>query len=146
MSEQPQQTATAAGERVPVVLSAELKASPSKVFAAWTDVEQLTKWYGCATDMLWTVHEWNPVEGGAIHVSLDFDGTPYEVRGRFVVVDEPHRLRYEWEAGQVITVTIEANGTGSKMTVEHAGLPNDEMDQIVTGGWTASMTQILEVL
>ncbi len=147
MTEQ-QQTGTAAtaAEREPVVLSAEFSASPTKVFKAWTDVEQLTKWYGCATDMLWTVHEWNPVEGGAIHVSLDFDGTPYEVRGRFVVVDEPHRLRYEWEAGQVITVSIEATEDGSRMTVEHAGLPTDEMDQIVTGGWTASMTQILEVL
>lgn len=135
-----------ASDREPVVLTADYAAPPAKVFAAWTNVETLSRWYGCATDMLWTVHSWEPVAGGPIHVSLDFDGTPYEVHGRFVVVDEPHRLQYEWEAGQVITVTIEPHGDGSRMTVEHAGLPTDEMDGIVTGGWSASMTQILEVL
>jgi uncharacterized protein YndB with AHSA1/START domain len=134
------------GNREPVVLSADYDAPPAKVFAAWTTVETLTTWFGCATDMLWTVHAWEPVVGGPIHVSLDFDGTPYEVRGRFLIVEEPHRLQYEWEAGQVITVTIEARDGGSRMTVEHAGLPTDEMDEIVTGGWTASLTQILQAL
>lgn len=121
-------------------------APPDKVYAAWTDVDMLTKWWGCATDMLWNVHTWDVRIGGEIHVSLDFDGEPYEVRGRFIDLDEPNRIQYEWEAGQVITVTIEAEGGGSRMTVEHAGLPTDEMQQIVTGGWTASVEQILAVL
>lgn len=120
--------------------------SPAKVYAAWTDVDLLTKWWGCATDMLWNVHTWDVRVGGDIHVSLDFDGEPYEVRGRFLDLDEPRLIRYEWEAGQVITVTIEPDGGGSRMTVEHAGLPNDEMQQIVTGGWSASVEQILAVL
>ena len=130
----------------PVVLTRDFDAPPTKVFAAWTDVELLTKWFGCASDSLWTVHTWDVQVGGALHVSLDFDGTSYEVHGRFVEVDEPHRLRYEWEAGQVITVSIEAVGDGSRMTVEHAGLPAKEMDRIVTDGWTACVTQILVVL
>lgn len=120
--------------------------SPAKVYAAWTDVDLLTKWWGCATDMLWNVHTWDVRVGGDIHVSLDFDGEPYEVRGRFLDLDEPRLIRYEWEAGQVITVTIEPDRGGSRMTVEHAGLPNDEMQQIVTGGWSASVEQILAVL
>ncbi|MGI9596862.1 MAG: SRPBCC family protein [Acidimicrobiales bacterium] len=129
-----------------VVISRELEAPPERVFAAWTDVELLTQWFGCATDMLWQVHSWDVKPGGLIHVSLDFDGTPYVVRGRFVDVDEPNRLQYEWEAGQVITVTIEAHSDGSRMTVEHAGLPNEEMEEIVTGGWSASTIQIKAVL
>jgi uncharacterized protein YndB with AHSA1/START domain len=130
----------------PVVLTRELDAAPAKVFAAWTDVELLTQWFGCATDMLWTVHTWDVRVGGLLHVSLDFDGNPYEVKGRFTEVDRPHRLQYEWEAGQVVTVTIEAVGDGSRMTVEHAGLPTEEMKEIVTGGWTAGVKQISVVL
>lgn len=129
-----------------VVLTREFSASPKKVFAAWTDLDMLTKWFGCATDMLWNVHTWDVRTDGPIHVSLDFDGTPYEVRGRFVVVDEPTRLQYEWEAGQMITVDIEAIENGSRMRLEHRGLPNEEMEQIVTGGWTEAMTQIHTVL
>lgn len=137
--------------RAPVVLTRDYEATPSQIFAAWTDVELLTKWYGCDVDMLWTVHAWEPKTGGALHVSLDFDGTPFEVHGNFIEVDEPNRLRYEWrppdtDKAQMITVTIEAIANGSRMTVEHAGLPSEEFDQIVTGGWTASMGQILRAL
>ncbi len=140
------ETTTPDDQRQPVVISRELDAPPDKVFAAWTDVELLTQWYGCATDMLWKVHTWEVEPGGSLHVSLDFDGTPYEVRGRFVVVDRPNKLQYEWEAGQVVTVTIDETENGSRMTVEHAGLPTAEMDQIVTGGWSASTIQIKAVL
>lgn len=129
-----------------VVLERIYRAAPERVFLAWTDVELLTKWYGCDTDMLWDVHSWDVRPGGEIHVSLDFDGNPYEVKGRFVDVDEPRLLRYEWEAGQVITITIEPEGDGSRVTLEHAGLPNDEMCGIVAGGWTASLSQIEAVL
>lgn len=130
----------------PIVIRRELDAPPERVFAAWTEVELLNQWFGCATDMLWEIHSWEVEAGGLLHVSLDFDGNPYEVRGRFVEVDEPNRLQYEWEAGQVITVTIEANGAGTTMTVEHAGLPDEAMEEIVTGGWSASTIQIKAVL
>lgn len=130
----------------PVVVERTYEASPSRVFAAWTDVELLTQWFGCATDMLWTVHTWDVRVGGKFQVSLDFDREPYEVRGRFVEVDEPHRLQYEWEHGQVVTVTIEPVEEGSRLTITHAGLPDEDIRNIVTGGWSASTEQILVVL
>ena len=120
-------------------------APPPKVWSAWADVDLLTKWWGCGVDMLWNVHTWDFRVGGDIHVSMDFDGEPYEIRGRFVQIDEPNLLRYEWEGGQIITVTIEPSGAGSTMTVEHAGL-NDHMRDIVTGGWSSAVEQILAVL
>ena len=43
----------------------------------------LSRWFGCGDDMLWNVQTWDVREGGAIAVSLDFDGNPYEVRGEF---------------------------------------------------------------
>lgn len=129
-----------------VVLVRDFGASPDRLFDAWTDVALLSRWFGCGTDMLWRVHSWEVTPGGAIHVSLDFDGTPYEVRGRFVVVDRPHRLQYEWEAGQVVTVSIEATEAGSRLHLEHAGLAADDMKQIVTGGWTEAMQQLLAVM
>lgn len=132
--------------RPPVRLTAEYAATPDRVFAAWTDVDVLSKWFGCDTDMLWSVHRWEPVAGGEIHVSLDFDGVPYEVKGRFAVVEPPHRLQYHWEGTQVVTVTIEATDAGSRMTVEQTGLPSGDMDQIVTEGWTAGMSQLGQLL
>lgn len=128
-----------------VTIKRSYAASASEVYNAWIEVDLLTKWWGCGPNMLWTVHVWDVRIGGEIHVSMDFDGTPYEVRGRFLQLDEPHVLRYEWEGGQTITVTIDQQGDETVMTVEHAGLHGD-MPQIVTAGWSASVEQILAVL
>src|SRR6476660_9778575 len=65
-----------------------------RLFRAWTDVSLLTQWFGCAENMLWTVHEWDVRPGGAIRVSLMFDHGPFEATGEFLVVEPPHRLRY----------------------------------------------------
>ncbi len=134
--------------RDPLVIERHYAASPEKIFSAWTDVELLTQWFGCDTDMLWDVHEWDPSPGGAIRVSLDFDTGPFEVTGKFVTVEPPTRLVYEWDVDQLVTVTIapNADGTGSTMRLEHAGLPNAEMTEIVTAGWSSGVVQILEVL
>ncbi len=123
-------------------------ASPAALWAAWMDLQRLTKWWGCAPDQLWNVHEWSPVPGGGVKVSMDFDGQPYVVEGRFVDVEEPHLLRFEWEGGQVITVTIgdDDDDGHTSMTVEHAGLPDEFMRDTVTAGWSSSVEQIRSAL
>jgi hypothetical protein len=92
--------------------------------------------------MLWTVHTWEPRVGGAIHVSLMFEKGPYEVRGEFLQVDRPRRLRYRFGPDQIVDVTIDPNGSGSRVTVHHSGLGNPEMCGIITGGWTAGLGQL----
>ena len=111
---------------------------PDRLFAAWTDVTVLTTWWGCADDMLWTVHSWDVRPGGELHVSLDFDGTPFVVRGEFLVVDEPHRLRYRF-GEEVVDVEITATADGSHLRLTHSELPGDEQHAIVEGGWTHAL-------
>ncbi len=130
----------------PVEVERTYAVPPESVFDAWRDVAKLTRWWGCDTTQLWNVHEWEFEVGGAIRVSMDFDGTPYEVSGKFMAIEPNQLIRYSWEADQVITVSIEPAANGSKMTVSHAGLPSSEMGEIVTGGWSASVEQILPVL
>ena len=121
-------------------------ATPEQVWQAWADVDRLQRWWGCAVDMLWTVHEWDFQVGGTIRVSMDFDGVPYVVDGTFVEVSAPGRLAFDWEDGQRITVVIEPAGAATRMTVEHAGLPDDERHGIVDEGWTASVGQLAAVV
>lgn len=111
-------------------------APPERVFDAWIDVDLLTRWWGCAPDMLWTVHTWDPRPGGEIFVSLDFDDAPFEMRGEFLVVDRPSHLRYRWGDSEFVDVRIDAVGDGSHLRLEHSGLPDEQMYGIVTGGWT----------
>ena len=129
-----------------VSLHRDYPAPPERVFAAFTNVELLSRWFGCGPDMLWTVHMWEPRVGGAIHVSLKFEKGPYEVRGEFLQVDRPRRLRYRFGSDQIVDVTIDPNGSGSRVTVHHSGLENSEMCGIITGGWTAGLGQLGTVL
>jgi uncharacterized protein YndB with AHSA1/START domain len=117
-------------------------APPDQVFQAWTDVDLLRQWFGCGPDMLWNVHTWDVRVGGAIHVSLEFDHGPFEVRGQFLVVEPPSHLRYRWGEDQIVDVTIEAHGSGSRLTLEHSGLVTDEDCSVTNAGWTYALDQL----
>ena len=123
-----------------VTLERTYRASPEQIWKAWTDPDVLSRWYGCQPDQLWTIHQWEVEEGGALRVSMDFDGEPFEVVGEFLVVDAPTQLRFTFGEGQTITVAISAAGSDTRVTVTHDGLPTDEMVDIVTAGWTSSLT------
>jgi uncharacterized protein YndB with AHSA1/START domain len=128
----------------PVVLHRDYPVPPGRVYRAWTEVDLLRRWFGCGPGLLWTVHEWDVRIGGAIHVSLAFDTGPHEVKGEFLVVDPPRHLRDRWSGDQVVDVTIEPRGTGSRLRLEHAGLSDQECP-IVDAGWTGALDQLRPV-
>lgn len=129
-----------------VVMQREYAAPPERVFEAWTNVELLSQWFGCGPNMLWTVHEWDVRVGGQLYVSLMFEKGPFEVRGEFLEVEPPRHLRYRFGPDQFVDATIEPHGRGSRLTVRHSGLPNQDMCNIISGGWTNGLTQLATLL
>jgi uncharacterized protein YndB with AHSA1/START domain len=128
-----------------LTLERDYGAPPERVFDAWTRVELLTRWFGCAPDTLWNVHVWDARVGGRLHVSLDFDGHPFEVRGEFLVVDPPHRLTYRWAQDEIVEVTIEPRGRGSRMRLRHTFPSGDEARPIRTNGWTSALDELRKI-
>jgi len=125
-----------------LIIEREFAVRPEELFAAWTDVNVLSRWFGCGNDMLWNVKTWDVREGGAIAVSLDFDGNPYEVRGKFVVVDPPRRLRYRWNHDQSVEIAIEPRGNGSHLRLEHSWPPTNEDRSMLDAGWAGALEQL----
>ncbi|MDH3707648.1 MAG: SRPBCC domain-containing protein, partial [Acidimicrobiia bacterium] len=80
-----------------------------RVYQAWTDLDVLTTWWGCAADMLWEVHEYDVRIGGALRVSMPIEGATFEVVGEFLAVDPPHHLSYSF-GDEVVDVRIEPDG------------------------------------
>jgi uncharacterized protein YndB with AHSA1/START domain len=116
--------------------------SPERLFEAWTNVELVRTWFGCGPGMLWDVLEWDARSGGKLHVRLDFPDGPYEVRGEFRIVERPKHLRYLWAEGDVVDVTIEAQGSGSRLRVEHTWRAHEDGKTIRSGGWTSAFENL----
>ena len=114
-------------------------APPARVFAAWTEVDVLRRWFGCATDTLWNVHLWEVRVGGRIHVSLDFGGRPFEVKGEFLVVEPPRRLQYRWSENETVEVLIEPRGGGSRLRLTHTFPADAEGRSLRSHGWSNAL-------
>jgi uncharacterized protein YndB with AHSA1/START domain len=112
---------------------------PERVFAAWTDIALLRRWFGCSGGILWTLHEWDARPGGKLHVSLDCDGTPYDVFGEFVRVEAPHLLTYTWNETDTIEVTIAPKDSGSLVRLAHTFPAGEGEKELRGGGWSAAL-------
>ncbi len=124
-----------------VTLTRTYRASPEQIWKAWTDPDVLARWYGCAPDQHWTIHQWDVQVGGSLHVSMEFDTGPFVVHGEFLEVDAPNRLRFTFAEGQTIAVDIASADGESTVTVVHDGLDGD-MPPIITAGWTSSLAEL----
>lgn len=123
-------------------LEREYDATPERLFSAWTDPSMLSRWFGCGDNMLWRIHEWNPRAGGSIHVSLDFGGRPYEVKGTFTIVDPPRHLQYRWSDNETVDVRTEPRGSGSILRLEHTWPPTEDDRSMISAGWTSAFAQL----
>jgi uncharacterized protein YndB with AHSA1/START domain len=125
-----------------LIFERDYSSPPEHLFMAWTQVPLLQRWFGCAPDRLWSIHLWEARVGGRLHVSLDFDGRPFEVRGEFLTVDPPSRLIYRWSENEIVDVVIELRAGGSHLRVTHTFPATHEARDILTMGWSTSLTQL----
>lgn len=153
-------------ERPTLTLTRSLKASPERVWRAWTDTDEAARWFG-PHGMQCKVNEHDVRVGGSYRFTLPArepapaeasnrevtaDGKNYIVFGTYTEVDPPRRLAFTWAwdspgwAGESSTVTIELEpeGAGTRMTLTHAGLLDDEAKQSHGEGWGESLERLLE--
>ena len=126
------------------------------VWDAWTDPEQLARWWG--------KRGWNtPVSsitldlrpGGVLRllsISAE-DGTQMQMEGVFREVVEPERLVFEepgedaWHGGAVSTVTLTDLGDGRTELVLHASVhTTDELRRTAEGGMNSALDRLAEHL
>jgi uncharacterized protein YndB with AHSA1/START domain len=73
------------------------RAPPDKVFAAFTHIEVLRRWWAPGADWEMTVVEVDLSVGGRMRLVMrNSDGEEYGGQGEFVEIDPPRRLTYVW--------------------------------------------------
>ncbi|MCA9524053.1 MAG: SRPBCC domain-containing protein [Myxococcales bacterium] len=129
-----------------------LKASPARVFAAWTQAEHLLKWFAPGP-MQTPVAEIDLRVGGHFRTVMQSpDGTTHEAFGVFheVTKDERVVLTWQWRnAGSkatLLSVMIAPSGNGSELTLLHEALPSSESATEHKKGWVGCLDKLETLL
>ncbi|HEX8804499.1 MAG TPA: SRPBCC domain-containing protein [Acidimicrobiales bacterium] len=122
--------------------SVRIAARPDQVFPYLTDPSLIVRWMG----------EWAELEaepGGGF--SVDIGGVP--IRGRYVLVEPPHRLVLTWGAAghetmpagsTTVDITLRADGDGTVVDLVHRDLPPDEQPKHEVG-WGHFLPRLVTV-
>jgi uncharacterized protein YndB with AHSA1/START domain len=125
------------------------KATPEKVFEAWTSPEKIKRWMGPGE--VKTILAENDVRvGGRYHiVMLTPSGEEHDVSGVYREVIANEKLVYTWawkstpERESLVTATFKDDGGGGTlMTLLHEQFFDDTARDSHQGGWNGAMDKL----
>ena len=115
-----------------IVITRLVEAPREQVFDAWTKPEHVTRWMLGPDGYSMPVCEIDLRPGGAFRFVNDgHHGPPFA--GTYAVVERPSRLVFE-AMGSVGTVTLEAAGTGTRMSVTIRCASKEHLEHFVKLG------------
>jgi uncharacterized protein YndB with AHSA1/START domain len=135
-----------------LVITRTLNAPRELVFDVWTDPKHLVRWWG-PNDFTLPHCEQDLRVGGAYRFCMRApDGSDHWVRGEYHDIDRPERIVFSWkreEAGAIwcdnmVTVTFEAEGKETLLTLHHAVFETVQQCTEHSGGWNECMDRLVE--
>jgi uncharacterized protein YndB with AHSA1/START domain len=135
-----------------ILAVAELPASPERVFHALASDETASWW---VRPGVFDTHEWSGDvrAGGRWRASGEGRAGPFALEGEFLEVDAPRRLVHTWRRanapdGETTTVTylLERSGSGTQLTLRHAGFAGGPARENTAIGWETSLERLAEIL
>jgi uncharacterized protein YndB with AHSA1/START domain len=122
-----------------------IRATPEKLFAAWTEPEQLIHWWG-PDGVSCPSAEIDLRPGGSYRIANRFpDGTLVWISGVFELVEPPHRLIYTWrlEAASAsierVSVNFEPRDSGTEVVVTHERIGSAAARTTHERGWSGCL-------
>lgn len=106
-----------------------LPAPPEIVYDEWLDKTALLD-FMCPSPARATKVECDPQVGGKLLIVMSEGGNDVEIRGEYVELDRPNRLRFTWShhgvTDSLVTISLEPQGRDrTLMTIDHSQLPVD---------------------
>jgi len=131
-----------------LTLKRRFKASPAKVFAAWTDPEKVKRWMGPGP--VTPIHAENDARVGGRYrwVMKSPDGEVHDVAGSYREVIPNEKLVFTWawkttpERESVVTVMLKPDGDGTLLTLIHEQFFDEETRDSHQSGWTGALDKL----
>ncbi len=128
-----------------------LKASPAKVFAAWTDPEKIKRWMGPG-EIVTIRAEADPRAGGRFRIMMrNPAGEPHNVGGvyREVVANEKLVFTWAWDIAppdepyeSLVTVLLRPDDGGTLLTLTHERFFDEESRDGHEKGWNGALDKL----
>ena len=131
-----------------------INAPPEKVYATWTEPENLIRWFGPAMVMPETVRaDVDARIGGRYRISFDDDrGEHHEVGGSYREMVPHSRLVFSWawhstpERESLVTVQLKPDGAGTLLTFHHEQFFDVTARDNHERGWTDLFVNLEKLL
>jgi uncharacterized protein YndB with AHSA1/START domain len=130
-------------ENLVLVVQRKLKASPERLFDAWTKAEFLAQWFCCAGKVNQSTDA-DPQVGGAWQITMRAEDTGKLAtnNGKYLVLDRPNKIVFTWHPladpgyETKVTVLFKKLSEGlTEMVLSHEGLRNEEDFKGHSMGW-----------
>lgn len=131
-----------------LALKRRLKAPPEKVYQAWTQPEQMIRWWG-ATGHRTPIAETDLRIGGRFRVQFwTPDGEHHSVSGVYRRIEPPTKLVFSWawqstpERESQVTIDLEPDSDGTILTLTHEQFFDEKARDDHRGGWTVALDRL----
>jgi uncharacterized protein YndB with AHSA1/START domain len=130
-----------------LTLNRTMAAKPADIFDRWLDAKKPgSPWFGIKKAIV------NPVVDGLFYHAVHFEEHDWAHYGRFLALERGRRIEHTWvsEATRglesVVTLTFEAQGANTLVTLHHLGIPDDEMGRRHRDGWGYCLDALAQAL
>jgi uncharacterized protein YndB with AHSA1/START domain len=119
-----------------LTLTRTIPATPAEVYDVWLDPKSPGgPWFGCERVIL------DAKVDGLFYHSVTHEGRTWAHYGRFVALEPGQRIQHTWVSEgtrgleSTVTLTFEPEGDGTRVTLRHAGVPDDDFGRQHGEGW-----------
>lgn len=134
-----------------LTLKRRIKASPAKVYAAWTNPSNMGGWMG-PEGTVGTSVDADLRVGGRYHIQLRMaDGEEHNVSGVYREVVPNEKLVFTWawrstpERESLVTVVLKADDGGTLLTLTHEQFFDEAARDGHRQGWSAALDKLVQV-
>ena len=132
-----------------LTLKRQMKASPARLFKAWTEPTKLVHWWGPADTEEGSIEAETDLRvGGAYRIRFrTADGRQHEASGLYeeIVPDQKLVMSWTWSGAAAptrLTVTFRGEEGGTMLILTHAGLDDTESVALHEAGWSGAIDKL----
>jgi uncharacterized protein YndB with AHSA1/START domain len=135
-----------------LTLKRRLNAPPAKVYAAWTNAEKITRWWGPERTETLSAEADVRVGGGFRVIFRTPGGEQHDVSGVYREVVPNEKLVFTWawrtmpERESLVTVGLERDGDGTMLTLTHEQFFDEPARDRHRVGWTGALDNLEKYL